>query len=111
MILQPLIPFDIARTRVGLVVASAIGLDDDHSLGAAEIGNPRADLMLAPELVAAESPISNVRPQDLLGFGRLLSKFAGTFDVLSVVAHFGSLVQRVCRPSPRPTPRGAGGGR
>jgi hypothetical protein len=35
----------------------------------------------------------------------LPSKLAGTFDVLSVVSHFWSRVQRMCRPSPQPSPR------
>ena len=68
MILEPLIPFGVARSRVGIVMAAAVGFEDDLALGAREVGDPRTDLMLAPELEATESLAADVRPQDSFGF-------------------------------------------
>ncbi len=60
---SPGIPSHLVRRAMRI----AIQFDDELDLLAGEIGNPRADGMLAPELRAQQLPAAQARPDETLG--------------------------------------------
>jgi hypothetical protein len=56
---------------------SAVDLDDELLLEAEEVDDIRTDRLLAPELVAVELPVAQLRPQRPLGLGARLAQIAG----------------------------------
>ena len=60
---------DDPQDGLGLVleVLPAIELDDQHAFHASEVGEVRADRMLTPKLVAVETAVPQLRPEQALG--------------------------------------------
>ncbi len=72
--LQPNCPA-LIRLRGGML--PAIRLDDEANFDCSEIGEERADRMLAPELAAVQLPTAQNGPQSALRVGRGSAKLAG----------------------------------
>jgi hypothetical protein len=63
-------PTSVYIRRGSFVVLPAIQLDDQSRFDTGKVSEERADRVLTPELVAAESAIAQVTPQQTLGIGR-----------------------------------------
>ena len=63
-----------------LVVTAPVHLDDEPSRLAVEIHDEGADRMLTTELVALETPVTQMVPEALLGVGLPLSKLSRSKD-------------------------------
>jgi hypothetical protein len=71
-------------------VLTAIDLNDEPPLLATEVGDVRTDLVLAPDLVSAESPVAEMRPQPAFGIRHLAPQSTRRLacDRSAFIAHF-----------------------
>jgi uncharacterized protein YaiL (DUF2058 family) len=71
-------PARVRQLPIEREMLSAVDLDDQRCFDAGEVGEMRADRVLAAELEASELTVAQLAPQQLLGVGRGGAKVAGS---------------------------------